>query len=130
MSTNDAEAQAFLARKALAQFVEHGESLTDGRHIIHYFYGGNFAALGAALRELGYTVTATAEEDGVVAERHEVIGESWRTSTLLGLCQLADQYGVEYDGWEASMTRQPAASGEAAARREGGWLSKIFGKKN
>ena len=122
--------QVEYAKQTLAILEEHGEELSDERHVIHYFYGGNFAALGAALRELGYTVTATAEEDGVVAERHEVIGESWRTSTLLGLCQLADQYGVEYDGWEASMTRQPAASGEAAARPEGGWLSKIFGKKN
>ena len=95
------------AKQILEVLEEHGEDLNDERHVIHYFYGGNFEALGAALRELGYSVTATADEDGVVAERHEVIGESWRTTTLLGLCQLADQYGAEYDGWEASMERQP-----------------------
>ena len=101
--------QVEYAKQTLAVLEEHGEDLNDVRHVIHYFYDGNFAALGAALRELGYTVRATADDDGIVAERHEVIGESWRTSTLLGLCQLADQYGVEYDGWEASMERQPDA---------------------
>ena len=97
------------ARQALAVLEEHGEDLTEERHVIHYFYNGNSEALGAALRELGYAVTMTVDEDGIVADRNEVIGESWRTSTLVHLCELADQYGVEYDGWEASMERQPDA---------------------
>jgi regulator of RNase E activity RraB len=101
--------QVEYAKEALGVLEEHGEDFGDVRHVIHYFYGGNFEALGAALRELGYAVTATVDDDGVIADRNEAIGESWRTSTLVHLCELADQYGAEYDGWEASMERQPDA---------------------
>ena len=95
------------ATEILRVLEEHGENMADVRHVLHYFYEGNFRGLGAALRELGYEVTPTADEDGVIAERHEAIGEEWRTTTLRSLCELADQYGVDYDGWEASMERQP-----------------------
>ena len=101
--------QVDYAKEILAVLSEHGEDMADVRHVIHYFYGGNFDALGASLRELGYEVTPTVENDGVIAERHEAIGEGWRTSTLVHLCELADQYEAEYDGWEASMERQTDA---------------------
>ena len=118
--------QVELAKQTLAVFRERGENFSDVRHVIHYFYGGNFAGLGAALTELGYDVRNTVEDDGVVAERNEAIGEEWRQTTLVGLAELADTYAVEYDGWEASMTRQPASESQ---QQSVGWLSKIFGKK-
>jgi hypothetical protein len=118
--------QVDLAWETLKVFHDNGQDMSDVRHVIHYFYGGNFQALGKALDELGYTTRATVNEDGIVAERHEVIGESWRTSTLLHLCELADTYGVEYDGWEASMTRPPAGPKPQAS----GLFSKLFGKKS
>jgi hypothetical protein len=65
--------------------------------------------------------------DGIIAEKHEAIGEVWRTSTLVHLCELAHTYGVEYDGWEASLTRQPPA--KPAPDKPKSWASKIFGKK-
>jgi regulator of RNase E activity RraB len=102
--------QVEYAKEPLRILAEHGEQMDDVRHVIHYFYGGNCEGLGAALGELGYAVGPTADNDGIVAERHEAIGEAWRTSTLVGLCELADTYGVEYDGWEASMERQPDSS--------------------
>jgi hypothetical protein len=98
--------QVELAKDTLQVFEERGEDMTDVREVIHYFYGGNFQALGEALEELGYSTRPTVDNDGVVAQRDEAIGEGWRTSTLRHLCELADAYGVEYDGWEASMTRQ------------------------
>lgn len=98
--------QVELAKDTLRIFEEQGEDMGDVRHVIHYFYDGNFAALGSALQELGYEVRPTVDNGGVVAERHEAIGDEWRTSTLPQLCELADSYGAEYDGWEASMTRQ------------------------
>ena len=120
--------QVELAKETLRIFEQNGEQMDDVRHVIHYFYGGNQGALGAALSELGYTVRPTVNDDGVVAERHEAIGEGWRTATLPGLCELADSYGGEYDGWEASMTSQSAA--RSPAEKKAGWLSKILGKKN
>jgi hypothetical protein len=123
--------QVELALQTLRVFAEHGEDFGDARHVIHYFYGGNFSALGSALGELGYEVRPTVNNDGIVAERHEAIGEEWRTSTLPDLCQLADSYGVEYDGWEASMTRQEAKPVAApSSTGKPGWLNKLFGKKN
>lgn len=119
--------QVELAKETLKVFEDEGEDFADTRHVLHYFYGGNFAALSAALSELGYQVRPTANNDGVIAQRHEAIGERWRTSTLVHLCELADTYGVEYDGWEASMTRQPPA--KSAPDKPKSWASKIFGKK-
>lgn len=118
------------ATKTLQVFIDRGEDVADVRHVVHYFYNGNFAALGEALRELGYDVRLTVDEDGVVAERHEAIGEEWRTSTLTHLCELADSYGVEYDGWEASMTRQQPGAVEKPTPEKSSWLGKILGKKN
>ena len=122
--------QVDLANETLKVFEDHGEDFSDVRHVVHYFYGGNFEALSAALSELGYAVRPTVNNDGVVAERHEAIGEDWRTSTLVHLCELADSYGVEYDGWEASLTRQPSPPlAPPPAPKATGWTSKIFGKK-
>ena len=118
------------ASETLKVFVDRGEDMADVRHVVHYFYNGNFSALGEQLRELGYVVRLTVDEDGVVAERHEAIGEEWRTSTLVHLCEMADSYGVEYDGWEASMTRQKSDVVEEPSPEKSSWLSKILGKKN
>jgi hypothetical protein len=116
-----------LAIETLKVFTDRGEDMADVRHVVHYFYDGNFEALSVVLRELGYAVRPTVENDGVVAERHEAIGEEWRTTTLISLCELADTYGVEYDGWEASMERQDLS--KPGSEKQGGWLAKIFGKK-
>ena len=122
--------QVELARATLRVFEERGEDMGDVRHVVHYFYGGNFSALGATLSELGYAVRPTVNEDGIVAERHEAIGEAWRTSTLAHLCELADTYGVEYDGWEAAMTRQSAPPPDnPRGGKPTSWLSKLLGNK-
>jgi len=123
---SDNHKQVELAKATLKVFEDHGEDMADARHVVHYFYGGNFNALSKSLEELGYATRPTVGDDGIVAERHEPIGEHWRTTTLPHLCELADTYGVEYDGWEASMTRQEVAPQQQSA----GWLSRIFGKKS
>ncbi len=121
--------QVELAKETMKVFQDHGEDLSEVRHVIHYFYDGNFRGLGESLRELGYEVRMTVDEDGVVAERHDAIDEQWRTQTLPVLCDLADTYGVEYDDWEASMERQSKAQ-QSNAPSKPGLLSKISGKKN
>ena len=123
--------QVELAKKTLKVFQDQGEDMSDVRHVVHYFYGGNFGGLGAALRELGYEVRNTVNDDGVVAERHEAVGEEWRTTTLSSLCELADTYDVEYDGWEAAMVRQQSVPAMAVhTEKQGNWFAKLFGKKN
>ena len=103
---NDPNFQSEMAAQSLAMFESRGEDLSDERHTIHYFYDGDHGALGEALRDLGFVVRPTVENDGVVAERMDVTDETWRTETLTTLSELANQYGSEYDGWEAAMTRQ------------------------
>ncbi|MGN6849483.1 MAG: ribonuclease E inhibitor RraB [Sphingomicrobium sp.] len=120
--------QVEYAKETLKVFEDHGEDMDDVRHVIHFFYGGNFSALGKALKELGYAITPTVDSDGVIAERHEVVGENWRTTTLKHLCELADTYEVEYDGWEASMERQ--IEKQNPTRQQSGWFSKLLGKKS
>lgn len=130
--------QVELSIETLGVLVENGANLSEVRHVIHFFYGGNFDALARQLAELGYDLFATAENDGVIAERFEVIGEDWRTTTLVHLCELANMFGVEYDGWEASVTKvanraELDASEQQAevdeARAKSGFLTKLFGKK-
>ncbi len=104
------------AKATLSVLEGHGEDMRDIRHVVHYFYRGNFGALRKVLEEQGYEVRPTVNNDGVIAERHEAIGEDWRMTTLADLCRLADTYGVEYDGWEASVTR----------KKRFGWLSRLL----
>jgi hypothetical protein len=98
--------QSELAIETLKIFEQNGEVLTDERHTIHYFYDGDHVALGDALRELGFTVRPTVDNDGVVAERVDVTDEKWRVETLTALSDLANRFDSEYDGWEAAMMRQ------------------------
>lgn len=115
-----------LAKETLKMFEDRGENLNDIRHVIHYFYGGNFTDLAVVMAESGYSVRSTANEDGVIAELDEAIVEEWRTSTLLDICLLSDSCGVEYDGWEASMTRQQGTSIQPESDH---WDSGLFGKE-
>jgi hypothetical protein len=119
--------QVEMAKETLRVFLERGEDMHDIRHVVHYFYGGNPNGLGLALSELGYAIRPTVNDDGVIAERHESIGEEWRTTTLVHLCEVADIYGADYDGWEASMERQPKS--ETSQEQKAGWMSKLFKKK-
>ena len=129
MTSNDAVAQASLARQTLALFVERGESLTDGRHIIHYFYGDadRLPALRSELEKGGYSVSETAAASGLTAETIGVINENWADETMEQMCGLADRFIMEYDGWEASMVRHPQL---AAPARKVGWLKTLFGRRD
>ena len=67
---------------------------------------GDAEGLSRALAEDGFEVRPTATEPGVVAEKHDVTDRAWSESEMKKLCDLANRFGAEYDGWEASMVRQ------------------------
>ena len=80
MADNDWQQQVLMNEAVFSALISNGEDLSDGRHVIHYFYDGDIDGLKAALAEDGYVVSSTNTAPGVI--------------------------DAEYDGWEASMVRQ------------------------
>ena len=110
MADNDWQSQVLMNETVFAALTSNGEDLSDGRHVIHYFYDGDAEGLSRALAEDGFEVRPTATEPGVVAEKHDVTDRAWSESEMKKLCDLANRFGAEYDGWEASMVRQGEAN--------------------
>jgi len=106
MADNDWQKQVAMNEQVLAQLAGAGEDLSDGRHVIHYFYDGDVESLSAALSEGGYSVRPTATSPGVIAENLAVTDRAWSESEMKRMCDFANRFGAEYDGWEASMVRQ------------------------
>ena len=112
MVHNDWQKQVLMNEPIFATFRAHGEDLSDERHTVHYFYDGDVGGLSAALAAEGYDVRPTGTDPGVIAEKHAVTDEQWSTETMKHLCDLANRFGAEYDGWEGAMVRQSGDSSE------------------
>jgi len=121
---NDGDKQVRLAHEVLAVFTGKGEVLTDERHVIHYFYGGDVLGLRDVLEKQGFAVRPTTTTPGLIADRNEVTDPAWADTSMHMMCSLADEFGAEYDGWEASMVRQAAAPPKPTS-----WTQKLFGKR-
>lgn len=106
MAENDWSKQVLMNEPIFAVFLENGEDLSDERHVVHYFYDGDTEGLSKALSDDGYEVRPTATSPGIVAETHAITDRAWSESEMKKLCDLANRFGAEYDGWEASMVRQ------------------------
>ena len=106
MVHNDWNAQVASNEPVFETLISHGEDLSDTRHVIHYFYDGDVDGLSKALSDEGYTVRPTATSPGVIAENHAVTDRAWSESEMKRMCDFANRFGAEYDGWEGSMERQ------------------------
>lgn len=106
MAKNDWQQQVLSNEPVFAALTSHGEDLSDGRHVIHYFYDGDVDGLSKALGDAGYTVRPTATSPGVIAENFAVTDRQWSETEMKRMCDLANQFDAEYDGWEGSMVRQ------------------------
>jgi hypothetical protein len=106
MADNDWQQQVQMNENVFAALTSNGEDLSDGRHVIHYFYDGDINGLKEALGNDGYVVSSTQTSPGVIAEIFAVTDRDWSESEMKKMCDLADRFGAEYDGWEASMVRQ------------------------
>lgn len=111
MADNDWQRQVQMNEPVFATLRGAGEDLSDERHVIHYFYDGDVDGLTAALDEAGFETRPTATVPGVIAEHHAVTDGAWSAACMKQMCDLANRYGAEYDGWEGSMVRQ-GPSGE------------------
>ena len=112
MADNDWQSQVQMNEGVFSALTSNGEDLSDGRHVIHYFYDGDVDGLKAALGEQGYVVSSTNTQPGVIAENFAVTDRDWSESEMKKMCELADRFGAEYDGWEASMVRQKGGEAE------------------
>jgi len=113
MDDNDWQQQVLMNEAVFSTLTSNGESLSDGRHVIHYFYDGDVNGLKEVLGNDGYVVSSTNTAPGVIAENFAVTDRKWSESEMKKMCDLANRFGAEYDGWEASMVRQPKADPEA-----------------
>jgi hypothetical protein len=121
---NDGDKQTRLAHEVLGVFTGKGELLSDERHVIHYFYGGDVQGLREVLEKQGFGVAPTTTSPGLIADRMDITDLNWANSSMHMMCSLADEFAAEYDGWEASMVRQAAAVPKPAS-----WTQKLFGKR-
>ena len=106
MAENDWEKQVQMNEPVFAALLAQGEDLSDERHVIHYFYDGDVEGLSAALAAQEFETRPAATSPGVIAENHAVTDREWSSATMKQMCDLANQFGAEYDGWEGSMVRQ------------------------
>ena len=106
MADNDWQQQVLMNEAVFSTLTSNGEDLSDGRHVIHYFYDGDVDGLKEALAGEGYVVSPTNTTTGVIAENFAVTDRGWSESEMKKMCDLANRFGAEYDGWEASMVRQ------------------------
>jgi|SRR4051794_27250364 hypothetical protein len=109
MAENDWASQVTMNEHVFEALLSNGEDLSDGRHVIHYFYNGDVDGLSQALTGEGFVVRPTATVPGVIAENFAVTDRNWSESEMQKMCDLANRFDAEYDGWEASMVRQGKA---------------------
>lgn len=93
------------ARTVLHELEKHGAVLTNAREGAFYFYGeeSSLAKLDPALRMLGFQVRPTNTEPGRIATIDAVIDDEWFAQYMPKLCKLSTDFGITYDGWEASV---------------------------
>jgi hypothetical protein len=106
---NDWAQQVASNRPLFEEFLSSGEDLSDGRHVIHFFNGGNLDGLAKALSGKGYVVSIGDDPPGVIAENFAVTDLAWSESEMKLMCDLGNEFDAEYDGWEAALVRQPRA---------------------
>lgn len=94
----------------LRQLEGRGADLTRSRHILHFLYFADEAAAKravSAIESAGYEVTLTGPDEdparwSVRAEATRVVDYSTVAGYRTRFEQIADEYGGEYDGWEAA----------------------------
>jgi hypothetical protein len=111
---NDWQKQVLMNEPVFAALEGAGEDLSDTRHVVHYFYDGDVEGLSAALKAQGFDIRPTATSPGVIAETHAATDRAWSETEMKRMCDLANQFGAEYDGWEGSMVRQGSGNAEGS----------------
>jgi Regulator of ribonuclease activity B len=98
-------------RAVLEQLAEHGADLTKPTEFVHFLYFDDEKSTRAAvdqLGETGYGGGARQTEDGdfvIQAERNEVPSMENVRRMREFMETIAAQFGGEYDGWEAAVTK-------------------------
>ncbi|MBV1687387.1 ribonuclease E inhibitor RraB [Novosphingobium sp. G106] len=93
------------ARAVLAAMKRSGADLGQRREANFYFYGeeGRMPALETRLRQLGFATRSTNTDPGRIATIEAVTDEAWLGTIIPKVCAAAQDLGIQYDGWEASL---------------------------
>ena len=103
MADNDWQSQVLMNEGVFSALTSNGEDLSDGRHVIHYFYDGDVDGLREALAGQGYVVSPTNTSPGVIAENFAVTDRDWSESEMKKMCDLANRFGAEWS-WRSIRT--------------------------
>ncbi len=93
------------ARDVLAAMRRGGADLRQRREAHFYFYGeeGRMPALDTRLHALGFATRPSNTEPGRIATVEAVTDEAWLGTIIPRVCQISQDLGIQYDGWEASL---------------------------
>ena len=89
-----------------SELLQHGDDVTLPRHVLFYFYGGNFIALGTAAARAGYHTRPTANADGVILETVTAVDAASFSRQTAQMEKWTTQFGCEYDNWECEVVKR------------------------
>ena len=97
-------------RLVLRQLAGRGADLAQPRHVIHYLYFASEDAARAAARAIDEADwdTTVQPPDGAIAEwsvraeGYRIVGHTTVEGFRARFEQIAEEFGGEYDGWEAA----------------------------
>ena len=111
----DAERRQWIAdRNVVEALRDRGDTLTLPRHVHHWAFFASATARAAFIADAereGFAVAGlvdTAEGErafGAQLDRVDSVGLDHIHDVTMGLVELAEQHGGDYDGWEASLER-------------------------
>jgi hypothetical protein len=96
----------------LGQLIEAGATLVEPRHIVFYSYARDEASAQEMARQAGARgfesqvrepLPGYPNQWSVVCETHDVASPEFIRDASDFFEDLAERYGAEYDGWEASV---------------------------
>jgi hypothetical protein len=85
---------------------ERGDTGETPRHTLFFLYGGNVDGLRNSAAAAGYSVSSTAENDGVILEITTAVDEQSFAMHAQRMRAWADEFGCDYDGWECQVVSQ------------------------
>jgi len=85
--------------------LDKGANFSERREVNFYFYGPaeRIEELKIEIEQLGFTTRPTTMQPGLIATVNIDFNENWLSGMIDTFEDLARKFGIEFDGWEASV---------------------------